>query len=26
MPDARIGDVTACGAVIVTGSLNTNDD
>jgi uncharacterized Zn-binding protein involved in type VI secretion len=26
MPDARIGDITACGAVIVIGSLNTNDD
>jgi len=26
MPDARIGDVTACGAVIVTGSLNSNDN
>jgi uncharacterized Zn-binding protein involved in type VI secretion len=26
MPNARIGDVTACGAVIVTGSLDTDDN
>ncbi|RCK79225.1 MAG: PAAR domain protein [Candidatus Ozemobacter sibiricus] len=25
LPNARIGDITACGAIIVTGSLNTND-
>lgn len=24
-PNARIGDVTGCGAVIVTGSLNTSE-
>jgi uncharacterized Zn-binding protein involved in type VI secretion len=26
MPNARIGDVAACGAVIVTGSLDTDDN
>lgn len=26
MPNARLGDVAACGAVIVTGSLDTNVD
>jgi uncharacterized Zn-binding protein involved in type VI secretion len=26
MPNARIGEVTACGAVIVTGSLDTDDN
>jgi uncharacterized Zn-binding protein involved in type VI secretion len=26
MPNARIGDVTACGAVIATGSLDTDDN
>jgi uncharacterized Zn-binding protein involved in type VI secretion len=26
MPNARVGDITACGAVIVTGSPDTTDD
>jgi uncharacterized Zn-binding protein involved in type VI secretion len=26
MPNARVGDVTACGAVIVTGSMDTTDN
>jgi uncharacterized Zn-binding protein involved in type VI secretion len=26
MPNARIGDITACGAVIVTGSMDTTDN
>ena len=26
LPNARIGDITACGAIIVTGSPNTIDN
>jgi uncharacterized Zn-binding protein involved in type VI secretion len=26
MPNARVGDITACGAVIATGSLDTDDN
>jgi uncharacterized Zn-binding protein involved in type VI secretion len=26
LPNARVGDITGCGAVIVTGSPNTEDN
>jgi uncharacterized Zn-binding protein involved in type VI secretion len=26
MPNARVGDITSCGAVIATGSLDTDDN